>query len=143
VAQALLALQHDACEAEYVSCFSPRQLEADMNKKIISIIAAGGLSLMASAAFAQSSAAQQQQPPPAASTSGMSGGMNNGMSSGMSGQSANTPPPFSTLDTRGNGYLTQQDASQNSWLGMHWSQCDADHDGKVTRTEYDACSQQQ
>ncbi|HEX7129983.1 MAG TPA: hypothetical protein VF217_07910 [Rhodanobacteraceae bacterium] len=110
-----------------------------MNKKIISIIAAGGLSLVAGAAFAQSSSAQQSPPPtpPPASTSGMSGGMNSGMSS------STTPPPFSTLDTQGNGYLTQQDASQNSWLGMHWSQCDADHDGKVTRSEYDACSQQQ
>jgi hypothetical protein len=112
-----------------------------MNKKIISIIAAGGLSLMAGAAFAQSSSAQQAPPetPPPASTSGMSGSMSGGMNSG----STTTPPPFSTLDTQGNGYLTQQDASQNSWLGMHWSQCDADHDGKVTRTEYDACSQQQ
>lgn len=110
-----------------------------MNKKIISIIAAGGLSLVAGAAFAQSSSAQQSPPPtpPPASTSGMSGGMNSGMSS------STTPPAFSTLDTQGNGYLTQQDASQNSWLGMHWSQCDADHDGKVTRSEYDACSQQQ
>ncbi|HEX6613141.1 MAG TPA: hypothetical protein VF022_04665 [Rhodanobacteraceae bacterium] len=110
-----------------------------MNKKIISIIAAGGLSLMAGAAFAQSSSAQQSPPPspPPATTSGMSSGMNSGMSG------STTPPPFSTLDTQGNGYLTQQDASQNSWLGMHWSQCDADHDGKVTRSEYDACSQQQ
>ncbi|MGN6313396.1 MAG: hypothetical protein ACTHMO_06525 [Rhodanobacteraceae bacterium] len=116
-----------------------------MNKKIISIIAAGGLSLMASAAFAQSSASQQQYPqtqnPPPATTSG---GMNSGgMSSGSMGSSSTTPPPFSSLDTQGNGYLTQQDAAQNSWLGMHWSQCDANHDGKVTRAEYDACSQQQ
>jgi hypothetical protein len=113
-----------------------------MNKNIISIIAAGGLSLMASAAFAQSSSGQQYPPtqnPPPASTSG---GMNSG-TMGNSSTSTTTPPPFSTLDTQGNGYLTQQDASQNSWLGMHWSQCDADHDGKVTRSEYDACSQQQ
>ncbi|HEX6612688.1 MAG TPA: hypothetical protein VF022_02335 [Rhodanobacteraceae bacterium] len=109
-----------------------------MNKKIISIIAAGGLSLMAGAAFAQSSAQQAPpQNPPPATTSGMNSSMNSDMSS------STTPPPFSTLDTQGNGYLTQQDAAQNSWLGMHWSQCDADHDGKVTRSEYDACSQQQ
>lgn len=131
-----------------------------MNNKIISIIAAGGLSLMASAAFAQSSSAQQpppQNPPPTTSQNGMQGGtgqngtdngmgnsgMNNGMNSNATGNSGTTPPPFSTLDTQGNGYLTQQDASQNSWLGMHWAQCDADHDGKITRSEYDACSQQQ
>ncbi|HET9836413.1 MAG TPA: hypothetical protein VFP88_08745 [Rhodanobacteraceae bacterium] len=110
-----------------------------MNKNIISIIAAGGLSLMASAAFAQSSSAQQYPPsqnPPPASTAGS-------MNSSTMGNSTTTPPPFSTLDTQGNGYLTQQDASQNSWLGMHWSQCDSDNDGKVTRSEYDACSQQQ
>jgi len=109
-----------------------------MNKKIISIIAAGGLSLMAGAALAQQ--ATPQNPPPTATSSGMANGSMNDMNSGATG---NTPPPFSTLDTQGNGYLTQQDASQNSWLGMHWSQCDADHDGKVTRSEYDACSQQQ
>jgi hypothetical protein len=121
-----------------------------MNKKIISIIAAGGLSLMAGAAFAQSSSAQQPPPqnPPPATTSGMSSGGMNGMNNGTAGMNgangnATTPPPFSTLDTQGNGYLTQQDASQNSWLGMHWAQCDSDHDGKVTRSEYDACSQQQ
>ena len=131
-----------------------------MNKKIISIIAAGGLSLMAGAAFAQSSAAQQpppQNPPPTTSQNGMGSGtndtgtngmngMNNGnagMNTGANGASGTTPPPFSSLDTQGNGYLTQQDASQNSWLGMHWAQCDADHDGKVTQSEYDACSQQQ
>jgi hypothetical protein len=122
-----------------------------MNKKIISIIAAGGLSLMAGAAFAQSSSAQQstpQNPPPTTSSGSMSSGsMNGSMNSGSSGMNngstGTTPPPFSTLDTQGNGYLTQQDASQNSWLGMHWAQCDSDHDGKVTRSEYDACSQQQ
>jgi hypothetical protein len=120
-----------------------------MNRKIISIIAAGGLSLMAGAAFAQSSSAQQepqQTPPPATTQGGMNSGMNSGMNeSGMSnsaGASNAAPLPFSSLDTQGNGYLTQQDASQNSWLGTHWAQCDADHDGKVTRTEYDACSQQ-
>jgi hypothetical protein len=99
---------------------------------------------MASAAFAQSSAAQQsppENPPPPATTTGMSGSA--GMDNGSMNSSSTTPPPFSSLDTQGNGYLTQQDASQNSWLGMHWAQCDADHDGKVTRTEYDACSQQQ
>jgi hypothetical protein len=129
-----------------------------MNKKIISIIAAGGLSLMAGAAFAQSSSAQQstpQNPPPTTSSGSMSSGSMNGsasgsmnsgtsgMNNGANGSSGTTPPPFSTLDTQGNGYLTQQDASQNSWLGMHWAQCDSDHDGKVTRSEYDACSQQQ
>jgi hypothetical protein len=121
-----------------------------MNRKIISIIAAGGLSLMAGATFAQSSSAQQepqQTPPPATTQGGMNSGMNSGMNeSGMSNSASganNTAPlPFSSLDTQGNGYLTQQDASQNSWLGTHWAQCDADHDGKVTRTEYDACSQQ-
>lgn len=122
-----------------------------MNSKIISIIAAGGLALMTSAAFAQSSTAQQappQNPPPTTTQNGMQNGANqNGMDNGMNGMSnangnSSTPPPFSTLDTQGNGYLTQQDAAQNSWLGMHWSQCDADHDGKVTRAEYDACSQQ-
>ena len=116
-----------------------------MNKNIISIIAAGGLSLMASAAFAQSSSAPQypptQNPPPATTTGGMNSGSSNMGSSANS--STTTPPPFSTLDAQSHGYLTQQDASQNSWLGMHWSQCDADHDGKVTRSEYDACSQQQ
>ncbi|HXS73209.1 MAG TPA: hypothetical protein VN725_04135 [Rhodanobacteraceae bacterium] len=136
-----------------------------MNKKILGIIAASGLSLTAGAAFAQSSTAQQ--PPPTTMQNGarqtgtpqtgmqpQSGmndnGMNSASGSGMngngmsgSGMQSATPPSFSTLDTQGNGFLTQQDAAQNSWLGSHWAQCDADHDGKVTRSEFDACSQQQ
>lgn len=138
-----------------------------MNRKIIGIITAGGLSLIAGAALAQSTQANQQPPPYTSSTpqstqngtnpttangmndNGMSGNGNadmngsaatgNGMNSGAN--SGQPPASFSTLDTQGNGYLTQQDASQNSWLGMHWAQCDADHDGKVTRMEYEACSQ--
>lgn len=115
-----------------------------MNRKIIGIITAGGLSLIAGAALAQGTQANQQPPPYTSSTpqstqNGTNPTTDNGMNSGArNGQPA---PSFSTLDTQGSGYLTQQDASQNSWLGMHWAQCDADHDGKVTRMEYEACSQ--
>lgn len=39
------------------------------------------------------------------------------------------------------GYVTQQDAQHDPWLAQHFSQCDANGDGKVTRQEYSQCRQ--
>jgi hypothetical protein len=36
-------------------------------------------------------------------------------------------------------YISKDDAAQDTWLNSHFVQCDTDHDGKVTRAEYEAC----
>ncbi len=58
------------------------------------------------------------------------------MSNGTNGAAT----PFDSLDTSHQGYLTRQNAATDSWLASHFSQCDADRDGRVTRAEYTACS---
>lgn len=39
------------------------------------------------------------------------------------------------------GYLTRQDAQRIPWLKNHFSQCDANGDGRITRQEYSQCRQ--
>lgn len=37
------------------------------------------------------------------------------------------------------GYVTQSEARKDPWLSSHFQQCDRNHDGKLTRTEYRKC----
>lgn len=39
------------------------------------------------------------------------------------------------------GYITQQDAQRIPWLEQHFSQCDANGDGRITQQEYSQCRQ--
>lgn len=39
------------------------------------------------------------------------------------------------------GYITRQDARRVPWLENHFSQCDANGDGRITREEYSRCRQ--
>ena len=48
-------------------------------------------------------------------------------------------PAFSTLDTKNKGRLTPDDVKGNQWLSKNFSTCDTDHDGTLSRAEYDAC----
>ncbi|HJT98593.1 MAG TPA: hypothetical protein VJ696_09780 [Rhodanobacteraceae bacterium] len=54
--------------------------------------------------------------------------------------SSTMPPDFTTLDRTGAGYLTQQDAAMNPWLKGHFTMCDTDKNGQVTRAEYTGCA---
>ena len=52
----------------------------------------------------------------------------------------NTSPAFD--DVAGSkGYITQQDAQRIPWLSQHFSQCDANGDGRITQQEYSQCRQ--
>ena len=52
-------------------------------------------------------------------------------------------PTTSFNDLAGSkGYVTQQDAQRDSWLGAHFNACDANHDGKLTQQEFAQCTQQ-
>jgi hypothetical protein len=48
-------------------------------------------------------------------------------------------PDFSTLDTKKKGSLTAADVRSNQWLSKNFSKCDTDHDGTLSRTEYESC----
>jgi hypothetical protein len=65
---------------------------------------------------------------------------NNLVSESNSGQMKNTNPEFDTLDTKKHGYLLADDVKTNKWVTANFAHCDSDHDGKVSRKEYGACS---
>jgi hypothetical protein len=50
-------------------------------------------------------------------------------------------PDFKTIDKKNHGYVMATEAS-NPWLKANFAKCDADGDGKVTKSEYDTCSKQ-
>jgi len=49
-------------------------------------------------------------------------------------------PDFATLDHKGVGYVTMQDAAGNDWLSRNFKTCDSDKNGQVSRAEYSACT---
>lgn len=81
------------------------------------------------------------QPAPSATTAQPMGAGSSGMpgSNGSVGPTG-TSPGFE--DVAGSkGYITRQDAQRLPWLQSHFSQCDANGDGRVTREEYSQCRQ--
>jgi hypothetical protein len=63
----------------------------------------------------------------------------NGTSNGGMKQANASRPDFNTLDTKKRGSLTAADVRSNTWLSKNFSKCDTDHDGTLTRSEYEAC----
>jgi hypothetical protein len=63
----------------------------------------------------------------------------NGTSNGGMKQANASRPDFNTLDTKKRGHLTADDVRSNTWLSKNFSKCDTDHDGSLSRAEYDAC----
>ena len=79
--------------------------------------------------YSAATAAHPMGTPPAAGTS-----------SGAAGAGTGPTTPFNDL-AGSKGYVTQQDAQRDPWLGTHFSACDSDHDGKLTQQEYTQCTQ--
>jgi hypothetical protein len=52
---------------------------------------------------------------------------------------ASARPDFDTLDTKKRGTLTSDDVRANKWLSKNFTRCDTDHDGTLSRAEYDTC----
>ncbi|MET0231427.1 MAG: hypothetical protein ABW186_10890 [Rhodanobacteraceae bacterium] len=50
-------------------------------------------------------------------------------------------PDFRTIDTKNHGYVMASEAN-TPWLKENFAKCDADGDGKVTKSEYETCSKQ-
>jgi hypothetical protein len=49
-------------------------------------------------------------------------------------------PDFATIDHKGVGYVTMQDAAGNAWLSSNFKTCDTDKNGQVSRAEYSSCT---
>ncbi len=47
---------------------------------------------------------------------------------------------FDTLDRKHQGYLMPSDVSSNRKLSSNFKSCDKNHDGRLSREEYEACS---
>jgi hypothetical protein len=61
---------------------------------------------------------------------------------GMSTAGSAAAPSTSFDDLAGSkGYITQEDAGRDAWLSGHFSGCDSNNDGKLTRQEYAQCMQ--
>ena len=79
-----------------------------------------------------------QTPPP--TDTPMSPRSNMPMTGPQSMTHPSSPPDFGELDPTGLGYITQQKAMSNQWLGAHFAGCDTNHNGEVTREEFMKCS---
>lgn len=121
-----------------------------MQRHHLSILAALPVALLfACAAGAQTTPAQPPQPmppppPPTAppqSQNGMppSQGQAQGMQQGSSRSSG--AQEFTELAGR-KGYVTRSEAASDPWLAQHFAQCDRNHNGKVTRSEFRHCHRQ-
>ncbi|MGH8124595.1 MAG: hypothetical protein ACREPK_01930 [Rhodanobacteraceae bacterium] len=84
--------------------------------------------LLACAANAQQTTPPQTQPAMPTTT----GTQNN--------RTQRTAPSFATV-AGSKGYVTKADTKGHQWWANHFSKCDSDHNGKLTRTEYAACRQ--
>lgn len=81
------------------------------------------------------------QPAPGATAAQPMGAGSPGMaaSSGSAGQTGMGPGFGEVAGSK--GYITQQDAQRIPWLQSHFSQCDANGDGRITQQEYSRCRQ--
>ena len=57
---------------------------------------------------------------------------------GMRGAAAGSMS-FNNLDRGHKGYLTRSDVASDPQIASHFSQCDQNKDGKLSRTEFRAC----
>jgi hypothetical protein len=59
------------------------------------------------------------------------------------GAPGNASAPSTFEDLAGSkGYVTREDAGRDAWLSEHFSGCDGNNDGRLTRQEYVQCTQQ-
>src|ERR1700761_6956840 len=47
---------------------------------------------------------------------------------------------FDSLDTKHRGYLMPSDVSSNKKVSTNFKSCDKNHDGRLSREEYESCS---
>jgi len=47
---------------------------------------------------------------------------------------------FDSLDTKHQGYLKQTDVASNKQLSSRFGTCDKNHDGRLSRDEYNSCN---
>ncbi|HLI17355.1 MAG TPA: hypothetical protein VKV22_03680 [Rhodanobacteraceae bacterium] len=112
-----------------------------MNIRHSSVIAAVPAALL----FACAAGAQQRPPqtPPQPEQPAMPMTTQTNPNMNMSGNGArNGNETFSSL-AGPKGYVTRSDAASDPWLANHFAECDTDHNGRITRSEYNHCHRQQ
>lgn len=100
------------------------------SKHVSLMLALPAALLLACAANAQQTTPQTQPAMP--TTTGTQNMQNN--------RTQRTAPSFATL-AGSKGYVTKADTQGHQWWANHFNKCDADHNGKLTRSEYAACRQ--
>lgn len=108
------------------------------SQRISMIVALPAALLLACAANAQQTMPQTTPPQTRPATSATTQNMQNMRRN----STQRTAPSFATL-AGSKGYVTKTDTQGHQWWANHFSKCDADHNGKLTRTEYAACRSQQ
>lgn len=76
---------------------------------------------------------------------GMSGGPGAGGTSTMGGagmMGGTGKASFNAMDTGHKGYLTRQDVAADPNISQHFSQCDKNKNGKLSRSEFRACERE-
>jgi hypothetical protein len=125
----------------------------DMNRKSAPLLfaLAGALALTA---MGCSNSGDQQQSPPNAATAQTPPSPAYTATQPETGATTMQPPPGGSMGAPQNGespafddvagskgYITKEDARRIPWLEQHFSQCDADGDGRITQQEYSQCRQ--
>jgi hypothetical protein len=64
----------------------------------------------------------------------------NGSTQPMNARSNVAGSDFDTLDTKHQGYLKPTDVALNKKLSTNFKSCDKNHDGRLSRDEYEGCS---
>lgn len=112
-----------------------------MQRRRFCILAATPMALLLACAAAAQTAPPQQTPPsgqPQALPPAQNRESTEGVRQSM-GRSSGAQE-FSTL-AGSKGYVTRSEATSDPWLARHFAQCDREHNGKVTRTEFAGCRQ--
>lgn len=92
---------------------------------------------------------QLPQTPPYAASTGTAASAGVAGTAGMAGTASTAggmpaSGPSTSFDALAGSkdYITQADAKRDAWLSGHFSVCDSNNDGKLTRQEYAKCMQQ-
>lgn len=84
-----------------------------------------------------------QTPPYTAASAGAAGTAGMAGTASTAGGMPASGPSTSFDDLAGSkDYITKDDAKRDAWLSGHFSVCDSNNDGKLTREEYAKCMQQ-
>lgn len=95
--------------------------------------------------FACAASAQQrpQTPPPTQTQPAMPATAPTPPDMPMSGNGTRNGSESFPVLAGSKGHVTLREAASDPWLANHFAECDTDHNGRVSRAEYNQCHRQQ